>query len=51
LAAFANQIVIEDLQGRYPGIERRGDMNGVLGFNPHSPDDALNFGAACAIQM
>ena len=20
-------------------------------FNPHSPDDALNFGAACAIQI
>jgi hypothetical protein len=28
-----------------------GFVEGKNGFNPHSPDDALNFGAACAIQI
>ena len=33
-----------------PGM-RRLSMASTAGLNPHSPDNALSFGAACAIQI
>jgi HD superfamily phosphodiesterase len=43
-------------------VDKRGQRNiwdaialhsipSIAHFNPHSPDDALNFGAACALQI
>jgi hypothetical protein len=33
------------------GIYRSKPAPGTCAFNPHSPDNALSFGAACAIQI